>query len=169
MSLVETVMVLTVLLLALSGFLRAMLGATHLNRSNETTAIAMEALRTELERISGEPFAELFVRYNDNPADDPALGTSPGKDFAIAGLDPTPDDPDGLPGEILFPLGAGAGTLSETTGDFPGLPRDLNLDGDAADADVTADHVLLPIVVRARWRDSAGMHTVEFRSLLVER
>jgi hypothetical protein len=36
------------------------------------------------------------------------------------------------------------------------MPRDLNLDGDALDADVTGDFGMLPVAVRLRWRAPSG-------------
>jgi hypothetical protein len=81
----------------------------------------------------------------------------------VRGLTPRADDPDGLAGEVLFPLQGGA--LCETLA-LPqfGLPADLNADGDDDDADVTADHRLLPVVVRVEWQSSGNTARFDLRT-----
>ena len=49
------------------------------------------------------------------------------------------------------------------------MPRDLNMNGNATDADVSADYALLPVTVRMEWRGSSGDRVLEISTLLVQR
>jgi hypothetical protein len=143
------------MLLGLSGLVQGLLENMALSERARGAAIAVQAARSRLEQLQGEDLSTTFASFNDFAGDDPAGAPGPG--FAVAGLDPDPADQDGLVAEIAFPVAAGApGTLSETAAGFPGMPRDLNLDGDALDADVTGDFGMLPVAVRLRWRAPSG-------------
>lgn len=166
---VELVMTLTLVLVGLSGFLHALVGSMKLGRSNRTSAVATEALQAALEELASVPFNEVVRRYNADPADDPGgAGSAPGDAFSVNGLPPQPDDVDGMVGEIVFPFTA-AGELTEApAAGFPGMPRDLNLDGDTTDTGVV-DYKILPVLVRLRWRDAAGDREAFAKTILIER
>lgn len=171
-SMVDLAMALFVLMIGLSALLRSVVGSARLGQVNRDTAAATLAVRGIIEQLSGEDdFALVFARYNTVTADDPVgPDPSPGSGFAVEGLSPDPSDPDGLVGELLFPTAAGApAVLSEVSPGFPGLPRDLDLDGDPATPDVTADYELLPVLVRLRWRSPSGVRTMQVLTLLGDR
>jgi type II secretory pathway pseudopilin PulG len=154
-GILELLIALSVMLLGLSGLVSVLLENIALGEQARNMAIAVQAARSRLEQLQGADLSTTFASFNDFAGDDPAGAPGPG--FAVPGLDPDPADGDGMTGDIAFPVAAGGpGTLSETDPAFPGMPRDLNLDGDAVDADVTADFGMLPVVIRLRWRASSG-------------
>jgi len=169
-SLVELLITLTVLMVALAGYLRAMSEAMELSRVNREHALAREAARLLIETLQEQPLARVYAEYNARSDDDPnGAGTGLGPSFDVPGLEPPKDDAVGRVGRIQFPENA-AGALSETPATrFPFLPRDLNLDGDALDDDVAADHVLLPVRVLMRWGGSSTPRQLEFTTFLVDR
>lgn len=172
-ALLEVAMAAVVLAFGVSAILSVFVSANALRAANHDSGLAEEAARGVLERMVGTPFAEVFATFNADPADDPGgPGTAPGRNFAVAGLTPRPDDADGLVGEVLFPTtpgGAGA-VLREDLADARwGLPRDLNGDGAVDGADHAGDYVLLPARVRVRWRGAAGDAELDFDTLLSDR
>ncbi len=170
LTLIEVMVGFAVLVVGLLGFVRVLVGSMAASATTHEVAIAKEAARGALETLAAADFTEIFRLYNDEPADDPGgNGTAPGKDFAVAGLDPRTADADGLVGEILFPAEAGApGVLREDLVDVRfGTPRDLNGDAGAIDAnDHSGDYQILPVVVRVAWRGTSGNSQAEFKTLL---
>ncbi len=158
---------LSVLILGLAGLVQMLLGDLALHERSRSTAIAMQSARRTLEQIVGLDPATAFASFNATTADDPP--GAQGSSFAVQGLSADPADADGLCGEVLFPVSAGApGVVDETVGGaFTVAPMDLNLDGDSTDNDVTASMRLLPVIVRVRWRSSSGRSEVyELRTIL---
>ena len=70
-----------------------------------------------------------------------------------------PGDPDGLAGEIIFPVAGGE--LREDLVDAElGFPRDL--DGDGIDGQAhNGDYEILPILIRVRWTGQLGERTFD--------
>ena len=133
--------------------------------------IATQEGRRMIERLQAEPFAQVFARYNDDPADDPGgAGTGPGADFDVSGFTAWTNDADGLAGEIVLPTTALApGVLREDVVDTSlGMPRDLNGDGVVDANDHSSDYRLLPVLVRIRWQNASGRNSVEFKTMLGE-
>jgi hypothetical protein len=157
----------TVFLLVAGGVMTALVVSSALNMTNRETALASRAAQSMIEELKSTAFEEVFVRYNATTADDPA-GTSPGQDFAVAGLEPQKDDADGLAGSIEFP-GTGA-TLREDVEDVElGMPRDLNGDGPPLDADDHADdYRILPVRIVVRWNGQNGARTFQLVTVLTE-
>ncbi|MCI0635908.1 MAG: hypothetical protein L0206_18620, partial [Actinobacteria bacterium] len=117
------------------------------------------AALSAVDQVRSVPFAEAFARFNAT-ADDDLAGTCPGSSFDAPGLEAVPADPDGLPGEILFP-GDGF-LLSEEVDDASlGMPRDLSGDGAIDGADHAADYVVLPVKVRVEWTGPSGPRRIE--------
>jgi len=169
---VELLLVVSVLVVAFLALSQSLVASMALTRVNRESALATDALRQTVEVLQGvEDFSQVFALYNADPADDP--GPAPGAGFAVAGLQPTDDDPDGLVGEIVFPAADGAtGLVLREDLDLPelGMPRDLNGDGDALDVLGPADEIrLLPVLVRLRWMGASGERTAEVRTLLADR
>ena len=95
---------------ALSG---SILSGTRLSNNKQESADAHNGIRAILETLQGEDFADVYARYNADPADDPGgAGTAPGQNFAVPGLNALAGDADGFVGQITFPdLDLGAGNL----------------------------------------------------------
>jgi len=155
-SLIVMVLWTTALLFGALALAKSIVTSAQVQKSSEETALACEAATRQIEILKAGVYAEVFPRYNAVTSDNPGTGASPGASFAVPGLQAAPGDADGNAGEIVFPVSTSNGArLAETTTAFPGFPRDLNLDGDAADALLTTSRIL-PVIVRIRWRSSGG-------------
>jgi hypothetical protein len=112
-----------------------------------------------IETLHGAPFPTIFVRYNSVTSDDPVGTTSPGANFAVRGLQAAPGDPDGFPGEIIFPT-ALVGTQLQLRENLPftalGMPRDLDLKNGVDAANHAGDYKILPVRIRVRWSGANG-------------
>lgn len=159
------------LVIAIGGLSSAVVSSIHLSRTNEQTAIADDAARRMVAELKTAGFADIFATFNADPNDDPrGPGSAPGPNFAVRGLTPLPEDPDGFVGEIQFPTGVLGGglALDETIVDPSlGLPRDLNADGDQLDL-VQTGYIVLPVVVRIQWKGAAGRRWIELRTVVTE-
>jgi type II secretory pathway pseudopilin PulG len=162
-TLVELAVALTVFMIGSGGVILCSLGAQGLSKSNRETELAVSAALSAADQVRSVPFGQAFARFNGTAADDLA-GSCPGSGFDVVGLRAVAGDPDGLPGEILFP---GDGTvLSESVADAAlGMPRDLNGDGDDDD-DLAGDYDVLPIKVRVEWAGTSGSRHVEIVTML---
>lgn len=167
-TLVEVVIASVVLVIAIGGLTGSILAGVKLSRSNEEQARAEAALRSAMARIQGTSFRDVFASYNADPLDDPG-GLAPGAGFAVDGLDAVEGDPDGLPGEVIFPSLSIAGE-EQLREDFQdpafNMPRDLSGDGVVDALDHADDYRVLPVRVRVRWRGASGQCSLE-RSLLL--
>ncbi len=166
-SLVELLIASLAVLIGLSAFLQSIVGALHLARNNRHVGLAAETSRGVIERLRSEDPELVFAMYNGDATDDPP-GRAPGRHFAVPGLRPLAGDADGFVGEILFPTRTpDSGVLSENPGSgFPNMPMDLNLDGDSADADVTADFEIVPVILRMQWQGPRGNMEFEVSTFL---
>lgn len=169
MTVVEITVAMVILLVAVGGALSSFSSFAVLGESSrETTRAYMEAQRM-IEQLQAQRFRDVFVSFNDDPADDP-VGGAPGSGFGVVGLTPRLNDADGFVGQILFPTPAGQpGVLIENVIDTDfGLPLDLNADGNLDGADRALDHEVLPVRVRIEWRSKSGNRSVELQTLLRE-
>lgn len=168
-TLVEIVVSIAVFTAGILGFAKTL---AHLEKERErsrASAIAADAARQVLERMEAEAFPEVFRQFNVEPNDDPGgVGTGPGAGFAVPGLTAPPGDPDGLPGEIVFPVSDDAPALlrENVTDAGLGMPRDLSGDGAVDAADHSNAYSILPVRVRVRWVDDAGTASIELRTML---
>jgi type II secretory pathway pseudopilin PulG len=166
MTLLELVLASLVFLVATSVFLRTLVALSGQRAVNRENAVAADATRNLIETMRNEVFGEVFALYNADASDDPVqLEPIPGNRFAVAGLAPLPDSPDGLVGEVFFPVvdalgGAGPDLDLELREDVVdaelGTPRDLNGDSLIDDLDHTGDYYLLPLSIRLRWQGRHG-------------
>jgi prepilin-type N-terminal cleavage/methylation domain-containing protein len=166
-TLLELMISSTVFLLVAGAVVTALVVSSALNMTNRETALASRAAQSIVEELKATAFAEIFVRYNATAADDPAAGSSPGADFAAAGLSPQDGDADGFVGEIEFP---GNGTeLREDAADVElGMPRDLDGDSGVDANDHAGDYRILPVRVVLRWGGQNGERTFELVTVLTD-
>jgi prepilin-type N-terminal cleavage/methylation domain-containing protein len=159
LTLLELLFCITLLAIGISAIARLTVGMARAGGMAHDAELASQAARAMLERIQAESFSQAFRSFNALPADDPGgPGTAPGANFAVAGLRALPGDPDGLPGEVVFPTGAGQpGVLSENVVDPRlGMPRDLDGNGLVDGANHATNYNLLPVLVRVRWQARDG-------------
>lgn len=169
-SLVETLVSASILLVAVLGTSRSVAGSMTLTKSNRDIVNATQAARAVLEDMQDAGVTRAFRLYNTAASDDPdGAGTGPGAAFDVAGLLPVTGDADGRVGQVLLPARSAAPTLISEAADafLPGMPRDLDLDGNAAETDVTSTAKMLPAVVVVEWQTSSGPKRLEFPTLLV--
>jgi len=164
-TLLELMISSTVFLLVAGAVVTALVVSSALNMTNRETALASRAAQSVIEELKAVTFDEIFARYNATAADDPAAGSSPGDDFAVAGLDPQAVDADGMVGSIEFP---GTGTTLLEDGDDVelGLPRDLDGLGGVDANDHASDYRVLPVRVVIRWNGQNGARTFELVTVL---
>lgn len=170
----ELIVSVAVTLIAILAFSQALVSSMNLAQANREQTLAYEAARARIEEMQDGDFADVFARFNSDPSDDPlGAGSAEGSDFSVAGLDPVPDDGDGLIGEIVFPgIDVGGGDLElQETQVLPelGMPHDLNGDGVPDSADRSGDYALLPVLVRVEWRGKSGTNKVEIKTILSDR
>jgi type II secretory pathway pseudopilin PulG len=167
-TLLELSIFMSVILVAFLTLSQSIVASMRLTETNRERRLATNGAREMIERLYGvEDFDTIFLRFNDNPADD-AGQVAPGSGFAIAGLMPVSDDPDGMVGEIVFPT-IGFELLENVDDLALGMPRDLNGDGAVDALDHSADYRLLPVALRLRWQGAGGQRTLEVRTLLADR
>lgn len=169
LTLLELMFALTLMVIGLLGFAQVLMITSASATAAREEAIASQAAGEMLKTIQSAGFVQIFGLYNGSTADDPGgIGTAPGKDFAILGLNAVPNDPDGLPGEILFPTVTGAPTaLREDLVDARfGTPRDLSGDGVIDANNHAGDYSLIPVVVQVRWRGARGVGTYELKTMI---
>ena len=172
-TLIELMLVITVLMVALLVLSQSMGTAMTLTDVNRETALASDGARDAIELLQGvERFQEVFALYNTDPADDPAgPGTAPGAAFSIAGLQPADDDPDGMVGEIRFPAvvtATGLKLSEEIDDEALGMPRDLDGSG-FIELGTIDEYRLLPVALTLRWKGSTGIRSLEIQTLLADR
>lgn len=165
----ELVFAVAVLLVGLLGYSRSMVQSVELGQANREMAVATEAARRALERVSSAPFDEAFARFNDDPADDPGgPGTAPGSSFTTRGLDLRFEDAGGAQGRILFPVVDGR-LREDVAHEDLGAARDLNLDGALDGLDHSADYRVLPVLVRIEWRSGQRTNRIDMQTIVSAR
>jgi prepilin-type N-terminal cleavage/methylation domain-containing protein len=171
MTLIEVMVAMSVLVVGLLAYTRAVAAAALAARTTRETTLATEAAWRVIESMRAEQnFNQVFSQYNTSAADDLGGGVvSPGANFAVPGLQAVPGDPDGLPGEIVFPTTTVAGVVQlreDVVNVKLGPPRDLNGDGVIDGINHAANYQLLPVLVRVRWRGAAGNGLVELPTMI---
>jgi type II secretory pathway pseudopilin PulG len=168
LTLLEITVAFGIIIIALLGIMSALIQAMRTDEATAEQVRAMNACRSTIEQMKQVAFAEIYARFNSNPADDPGgAGTAAGKNFAVQGLRPLAGDADGLPGEIFFPELAGA--VCETVVDTRlGMPaaKDLNGDNDAIDVNVSTTYIILPVRIVIDWQGARGPAHFEMTTYL---
>jgi prepilin-type N-terminal cleavage/methylation domain-containing protein len=186
-TLLELMVAVVVIVVAFFGLLLSLHYGNVLNETARQLQTAHQAARQAVEAVKAYDFAFIYRCFNADTTDDPdgtgtaeatlpplnndfpqgagqpdvtAVGDGIGNNFAVLGLQPRGDDPDGAVGAILFPEArdaAGKVVLSELGQDpFLGSARDLNGNGTTNDIDVSTDYILLPVTVLVQWRGLFG-------------
>lgn len=165
-SIVEVMLVLTVLTVGIGMFAGTLGSIMGLGPSLRESARAIEAARSVIEAMRAQPFDQVYALYNSDAADDPlGPGTAPGAGFAMPGLSAIPGDPDGLVGLVVFP--EVGGELREDSADADlGMPRDLDLDGAVDGVDHAGDYRVLPVLVRVEWRGKGPARRIDLHTTL---
>lgn len=166
MTLIEVTIAMGVLTVAVFLFTGVVASSSRIGSEKRQQSVAAHAARSALERLRGAPFASVWSSYNDSPSDDPAgPGSAAGPHFAVPGLAPRPDDPDGFVGRITLPEQDGA--LREDASDLElGLPRDLDGDTLVDDRDHRGDYRILPVKVEIAWQSPLGPRRIEMYTML---
>lgn len=157
-TLIELTIALTLVVVALGGFSRALSTSLVTVDQHAESSRALEAARQMVERLQATPFDEVFTTFA-------------GQGFAVERLQAVAGDADGLPGELVFPTVEAGGALElreDVEQPLLGMPRDLDGDGLVDGEDHAAEHDLLPVIVRVRWRSPAGEARVELSTLLAD-
>jgi prepilin-type N-terminal cleavage/methylation domain-containing protein len=181
LTLIEITIAMVVMGIGALGAVSWTLSSMDLEVVNRETSDATDAMRQLVEELQSYPHNELFVRFNDDPADDPdGPGTAIGHQFVIspdrtAGFlqaEPTAPPPAAarkrrvpISVELTFPVDA-LGKLSEAAADpaWGNQGWDLNADGALTPGDRGTDYQVLPIKIEMTWAGTRG-----FRSLVVTR
>ena len=171
MTLIELVLVLGILAMAFGMLSSTMIANSRQRSVNRESAMAAGAARDLFEEILNEQHGEVYALYNADPNDDPGgAGSAPGNRFAIAGLSPLPETPDGLVGEVVFPAlspEAGEWELREDfVDDDLGMPRDLNGDSIVDDLDHADDYLILPVRIELEWQGRFGARRMSVSMML---
>jgi len=184
-TLLELMVAVVIVVVALFGLLLTLHYGSVLNETAPELQLAHQGAREALEAVRAYEFEFIYTSFNRDIYDDPngaasaenfifplnreiplelgyltAMHDGIGNNFLVEGLQPLPDDPDGVVGAILFPeatTGDGHVVLSEQGQDvFMGPARDLNGNGTTDDLDVSADYILLPVAAVVQWQDALG-------------
>jgi hypothetical protein len=166
-SIVEILIAATVFMLVSGAVVTTLVASNALNATNRETVLAAQAAESLVEELKSTPFNEVFARYNSTVDDDPAVGASPGYGFAVAGLSPRTDDPDGIVGQIDFP-GDGVELREDIADADLGLPRDMDRDGVVDDQDKAASYRILPVRVTLAWNGPNGNRTFQLVTVLTQ-
>jgi len=172
-TIVEVLIAVAVLVIGVLAYSRALIQSADIEASNNETALATAGVQRVAELVNGTTFEQIFAAFDDTDADD-ALVTAPngqvwGSGFRVDGLAVRGGDPDGLPGEVVFPTVDNGGTLElreDVVDDELGMPRDLNLDGVIDSADHSADYKILPVTIRVEWESGERDRELEIHTIL---
>jgi len=153
-TLIEVAIATSILMIGMVSVLSATSQMHSLRKSNRERTLAQNAVRSFAERMHAAARG-----FSDDPAswaqDLLALyGPGAADTFQVQGLAP-------VEGEVAvgrIVIGTDETDTDREIGADLGLPRDLNGDGDAEDADVSAGARLLPVVLTLRWTGENGAH-----------
>lgn len=154
MSLLETVIGITVVMIGLMAITSTSLVVHSLDESDRSRRLAVNALQGKIEEVNARSNSvldadagwstELLGLYDPNQTG--------GTTFNVNGLDPWEGDV--TVGSLWVVTDE---TITDTElGVEMGMPRDLDGDGVVGNKDVSTNATLLPVIVRMRWSGEAG-------------
>jgi prepilin-type N-terminal cleavage/methylation domain-containing protein len=148
-TVIEVVMAMAMIAIALLALMSEILSSMTLIEANRQDSLAVNAARDKVAEMSAKPFDKVFASFKSHTFPVPGLQAPGG----------------GNPGRVLFPMSGG--NLCETVVDPAMLmPRDLNLDGDATDTNVSTGYELLPTKIQVTWQTVQGPRTLELNVIL---
>ena len=153
-SMVETMVVSTILLMGLMALTSTSMTVDRLRRSNEARRIATNALETtisEIQRTSLQA-TDSDVGWAQTLVDTYGAVGDPGGDFPVRGLEAR----EGASGVLHIDLVTDETLTDQEIGVELGLPIDQNNDGLISSNDTTGDAQMLPVVVTLEWVSAAG-------------
>ena len=181
-SLVEVMISMTVVSVAMVGVMGSISSSSSLADANRETSVAYRAVQRTLEQIQGSSFEDVWALYNRDEGDDPlGVGSAPGANFDVAGLEAREDDPDGSVGRITFPISLGGGPSIVLLDDLDepgfnlrtdrptGLLRDYDDHVDVSDAagiDPSQGYLLLPVRIQLEWSGASGDRSIAVETIL---
>jgi len=152
-SLLEVMIAAMVITIAVVTLIGTLMYTDRLQQVTQTNQLVTYGIKQICETIRAYEFSEIYLAYNPS-------GTL-GDDFDIPGLAAQSGDSDGQVGKITLYIDETATVASLD------LPRDLNGDNDASDADVSTDYRLLPVKATVAWNDTWGNHTYSIYTFMV--
>lgn len=175
-TLLEVTVSMAVVSVAFLALARGIERSARVRATEREVTVALQVAEHVMAEVEGTPFDQLWRRYNDDPADDPAEGgQAPGSTRSVEGLSVAGESltiSTGLleAGTVTVRLpvvGDGiAAELTELCQDEPlGCPRDLNGDGVLTGGSRAEDHRVLPVEVRVEWGTGNPRQRVSLRTV----
>lgn len=165
-TILEVLFASTFLVVASAGIVMASATISRSHELQHQHELAEETCRRAIEQVqyvADVSFPNLYFYFDDDPSNDPeGPGTAPGNtmnDLVVLGLTVADNSPTGQLVEIV--LHTDETEVNATLG----LPRDLNGDGDADDADVSASYRIMPVTVRIYWDYGGQTQTNQMETL----
>ena len=145
-------LLMTVAVLALMALIPETVQLTETTEEGNLALQSCHQMSEAIRQYADKDFAYVWRAYNSDASDDPnGANSALGNTFSVAGLETAAGS--SVVGTITFFTDE---TENTATSNKAGLPKDLNGDSDAADADVSATYTLLPYEVSVDWQDHAG-------------
>lgn len=159
-TLVELMIVMAILVVAILGFVFGLGVSIQEVSASKQSYMALNAARSKIEELKGEKFRYLYTDFGPGSA---------GQTFAVT------YEEEGKT-FVLEPQGGGNGGTITFYTDETSIPAsfewettyDLNGDGDSADADVSSNYKILPVMISIAWEDSYGARVEEVRTILFD-
>jgi prepilin-type N-terminal cleavage/methylation domain-containing protein len=155
-TLIELAIATSILMIGIVSLLSASSQMHSLRKVNRERTLAQNAVRSMAERIhaASQGFSDEPGTWAQNVLATYGPGGSAGNTFAVEGLAPE----EGAESVGSIRIGTDETDTDGELGAELGMPRDLDGDGDAVDADVSGIARILPVVLTLRWRGENGVH-----------
>ncbi len=157
-AITDAVVAMLLMTVAVGGLAGSVAFGLKLHRTNQESAVAEQGARAILAQLRETDFDGIFAQYAAAP------------DIEIEGLNPRPDDPDGMVAKLLFPVDEANPLKLAENADLPalGCPRDLDGDGDTDSVGTTDNYIILPVTLRVEWRGTGGDMTQVYHVVLTQ-
>ncbi|MBI4243634.1 MAG: type II secretion system protein [Planctomycetes bacterium] len=171
-TLIELIITISILVTVILFLIGSMATSWKVNTNTIHTNLALNEARTKIEELQDSTFSQIYAEFNTDTLDDPnGTGTSPGSNFDVSGLYPSPLDNDGKVGRIFFPTIFNEVTnIQELREDLQdaslGMPMDLNGDGVIDSNNHANDYKILPIRIEIKW-DEDGREKMHFLTTII--
>lgn len=158
-AIADAVVAMLLLTVAIGGLAGSVAYGLRLHRTNREAAIAEQAARAILADLRSVPFEDVFATFAADP------------DIEVEGLNPRPDDADGMVAELVFPTTEMGGPLQlHEDADIPalGCPRDLDGQDGIEAGDQSGEYIILPVLLRLEWRGAGGDASQTYHAMLTQ-